>query len=200
MLDSESDDRGFREAEIAWLKRDLAAARASDDVRWIVACVHHPPYGWGDHDADDPKEDEMRFVRSHLVPIFDEGGVDLVLAAHQHYYARSELLRGYVGRADSLSPAMVVDRGGGEGRPIVKSRGTIPNGGVVYVTVGSSSKLDRTAKLHPASALKLHEYGSLLVAVEGDRLEGRFVARGGDVLDRFVIEKRGAAPSAGGAE
>src|SRR4030095_10302026 len=72
-----------------WLKVDLEQARTGR-TDWIVAFFHHPPYTKGTHDSD--REMQLIEMRTHIMPILDSGGVDLVLTAHSHIYERSMLV------------------------------------------------------------------------------------------------------------
>jgi hypothetical protein len=60
-----------------WLQTALTGSTA----RWKVVAMHHPAYSCGGYLGDER-------VRSKLVPIFEQGEVDLVLAAHDHNYQR----------------------------------------------------------------------------------------------------------------
>lgn len=66
-----------------WLRMDLSQTAQP----WKIVSCHHPPYNTGDHGSDER-------VRTKLIPIFEEFGVDLVLSGHQHNYQRSKPLRG----------------------------------------------------------------------------------------------------------
>ncbi|MCG2796381.1 MAG: fibronectin type III domain-containing protein [Actinomycetia bacterium] len=69
-----------------WLKSDLAGAKA-EGHEWTVVFLHRPPYASGAHgDQSD--------VIGELVPVFDEYGVDIVFAGHNHYYERSYPMKG----------------------------------------------------------------------------------------------------------
>jgi len=64
--------------QLAWLDQTLAQA-GSD---WVVVALHHPPFSAGVHGSDEE-------VRDAFVPLFEQYGVDLVLAGHDHDYQRS---------------------------------------------------------------------------------------------------------------
>jgi hypothetical protein len=85
------------ESQLAWLDQTLAAAIEP----WIVVALHHPPYSAGSHGSD-------LSVRRVLSGIFEQYGVDLVLAGHDHDYQRSVPINGvtYVvsGGAAKLRP------------------------------------------------------------------------------------------------
>jgi len=193
-LNSHDVDRSPDGAMVTWLRADLAAAR---DARWIIAYWHHPPYTKGSHDSDV----EMRSIemREWILPVLEEGGVDLVLTGHSHAYERSFLVDGHYGPSDSLQPSMVLD--GGDGRPEgdgayqKPSGGPAPHEGAVYVVAGSSGKVSSRGDLnHPVMALSLRELGSLVLDIDGPRLDATFLtAQPAGVGDTFTLLK-GAPP------
>jgi 3',5'-cyclic AMP phosphodiesterase CpdA len=88
--------------QLEWLAQTLAAS----EERWKIVLLHHPPYSGGWHGSD------LR-VRSAFGSLFEEYGVQLVLAGHDHDYQRSEPINGvtYVvsGGAAQLRPAHLAD-------------------------------------------------------------------------------------------
>jgi hypothetical protein len=68
------------EAERQWIASDLAQARARP---WRITFLHDPVYSPG-------SKNTMRGLRRSLVPILEDGRVDLLLAGHEHLYARAE--------------------------------------------------------------------------------------------------------------
>ena len=176
---------------LAWLAGDLAANARP----WTIVAVHHPPYTKGSHDSDDAGDSggRMGAVRANVLPILEAHGVDLVLSGHSHSYERSFLLDGHYGESATLDPqTMVLD--GGDGDPAgdgayVKAAGA--DGGTVYAVVGSSARLDVGPLDHPAMAVALGVYGSLVLELDGDRLTGRFLDDSGVELDRFVLVEPG---------
>ncbi len=176
---------------LTWLAGDLAANARP----WTIVAVHHPPYTKGSHDSDDAGDSggRMGAVRANVLPILEAQGVDLVLSGHSHSYERSFLLDGHYGDSTSLDPQTMV-RDGGDGDPAgdgayVKAPGA--HGGTVYAVVGSSARLDVGPLDHPAMAVALGVYGSLVLEIDGDRLSGRFLDDGGAELDRFVLVEPG---------
>lgn len=67
-----------------WLEKDLTESEA----QWKIALIHHPAYGISD---GDPISDQ---IREEWEPIFEKGGIDLVLCGHQHIYMRTKELGG----------------------------------------------------------------------------------------------------------
>ena len=68
------------EAQTRWLRHALAAATPPDT--WTVVALHHPPYSAGHHGSH-------RAVRNRWTGLFEEAGVPLVMAGHDHDYQRS---------------------------------------------------------------------------------------------------------------
>ena len=190
-LDSHATDRSPDGAMLSWLKKDLAATRQP----WLIALFHHPPYSNGSHDSDDPGDSHGRMIemRENALPILEAAGVDLVLSGHSHVYERSFPLACHYGPSVSIKPSMVVDRGMGNEPPYRKPAGLTPLGGTVYSVVGSSAYADRGPLDHPAMAVAKQELGSLLLDIDGNTLEARFITPKGEVLDHYRIVKEGEA-------
>jgi hypothetical protein len=195
-LDSQDSDRSPDGAMLMWLRHDLESTRHD----WIIAFWHHPPYSKGSHTS----ETERRLVemRQHAVPILEAAGVDLVLGGHSHTYERSYLLDGHYGTAQTLTAAM--KREAGDGRPDgtgayrKPTLGPAAHEGAVYVVAGSSgsvggvgdpSKARRGFLDHPAMFVSLARLGSMVIDVEGLRLDAAFLSEKGERLDYFSIEK-----------
>jgi hypothetical protein len=136
----------------------------------------------------------MREMRENALPILEQAGVDLVLGGHSHNYERSYLLAGHYGSSETLVPAMFKSAGNGrpddEG-PYVKDAGMgAAHSGTVYVVAGSSGKIGRMRPAaHPAMCVSLRIAGSLVLDIEGPRLDATFIDNGGQVRDRFAILK-----------
>mmetsp|Transcript_17743 Transcript_17743/g.38532 ORF Transcript_17743/g.38532 Transcript_17743/m.38532 type:complete len:431 (-) Transcript_17743:105-1397(-) len=77
------------DAQLEWLKSDLAAANKNRAARpWVIAFGHRPMYCSNiDHDdcANGPAGSK---VRAGLEELFHVGGVDIVIEAHEHSYER----------------------------------------------------------------------------------------------------------------
>jgi hypothetical protein len=87
---------------------------------------------------------------------------------------------------------------GGDGAYQKPTLGTVPNEGTVYGVVGSSSKATGTLPLdHPVMVIALREIGALVVDVDGARLDGTWIQRGGLIVDRFTLIKGGDADGDG---
>lgn len=174
-----------------WLRRDLAARRAD----WTIAFWHHPPYSDGSHDADDEKNSGGRMVdmREDFLPILEEVGVDLVLCGHSHSYERSFLLDGFYGKRGELGDVDKMNSGSGnpaQGQLYRKpTLGAAPHEGTVYAVVGSSGQTSGGKLKHPAMAVSLNVLGSMVIEVDGPRLEAFFLDDQARERDRFAIVK-----------
>ena len=187
-LDSHETDRSVGGAMMSWLMQDLA----DTTQEWIIAFWHHPPYSKGSHDSD--TELQLIQMRENALPILEAAGVDLVLSGHSHSYERSYLLDGHHGISTTLMPGMQLDIGDGQsdGDGAYKAvyNEANPYKGTVYTTAGSSGKtsigtLDHPVMIH-ASLLQL---GSLVLDIDGNRLDAFFVRENGAVDDYFTILK-----------
>ena len=69
--------------QLAWLTETLKGS----DATWKIAMMHHPAYSGGYHGSS-------LDVREAFSPIFEQYGVQLVLAGHDHDYQRSRLIDG----------------------------------------------------------------------------------------------------------
>jgi hypothetical protein len=188
-LDSHDSDRSVDGAMLSWLVQDIAQT----SQEWIIAYWHHPPYSKGSHNSD--TETQLIEMRENALPILEAGGVDLVLGGHSHSYERSFLLDGHYDVSGTLTPAMIVD--GGDGRPagFGAYKGIFneadPYAGTVYAVAGASgkAKAGSGALDHPAMYLSLVELGSLVLDIDGNRLDATFIDDTGAVKDSFTIEK-----------
>jgi hypothetical protein len=169
-----------------WLKKDLAA----DQKEWTVAYWHQPPYSKGFHDSD--IEDSQFEMRQNIVPILEQGGVDLVLNGHSHAYERSYLLDGHYGDSHSLKSSMILDHGDGreDGKGAYhKPAGRQPHQGAVYVVAGSAGSIDGGDLDHPAHFVSLNRLGSVVLEVNGNRLDEEFLDYRGAIEDHFTLVK-----------
>ncbi|HEV8361043.1 MAG TPA: purple acid phosphatase, partial [Candidatus Thermoplasmatota archaeon] len=168
-LDTFSGDAASVEApiaadEVAWLEGDLAAHR---DAPWTIAVLHEPAYSSNAFHGSSAR------VQQALVPVLEEGGVDLVIQAHDHAYERSLPLSG----------------------------GAPAEDGVVYVTTGGGGESLYTQWQEPSptwSAVHAAVYHVLEIHVTTDVLEGRVVPTAGDAFaDAFRIVHATSTPEPG---
>ena len=171
-----------------WLKKDLAQTEA----KWIIGFWHHPPYTKGTHDSDIEKE--LIEMREHIMPILEEGGVDLVLSGHSHIYERSMLIDGAY-QTPTTAEGVVLDDG--DGRPdgdgaYRKSGKVTPHNGTVAVVTGHGGKIGRNSKgIIPFMRSIVLDHGSMILDIEGDTLNGVMLDLRGKERDSFQILKKG---------
>lgn len=186
-LDSFGSSRSASGAMATWLQNDLAAV-ARD---WIIAYWHHPPYTKGSHNSD--TEIELIEMRQNILPILENGGVDLVLTGHSHSYERSFLLDGHYGGSTTLTPAMKKDGGSGRedgtGAYRKPTFGIAPHEGAVYVVAGSSGQISGGTLNHPAKFISLNQLGSLVLDIDGNRMDAKFLRENGAIADYFTVIK-----------
>lgn len=175
---------GFGSHMIDWLRNDLE----SNQLTWLIAFWHHPPYSKGYHDSD--TDFQMSYMRAAVVPVLEEYGVDLVLSGHNHNYERTYFMHGHYGTSDTLIESMLVDKGNGDpdrDGAFIKNYGREP--GAVYVAMGCTSELKDGPLDHPAVRKHLRLHGSLIIDVNDDIMDVRFLDEKGESRDTFRIEK-----------
>jgi hypothetical protein len=202
-IDSEVSSRALGDPMLTWLEQDLAA-NTND---WLIAFWHSPPYTHGSHYSDSASDSGGKLIemRERVVPILEDYGVDLVLCGHSHNYERTMLIDGHYGLGATFTASMAKDSGSGrigESGPYLKTgTGPTPHEGAVYIVCGSSgwvtpghSQIPAGQYLkHPASFTGLAQLGSMVIDVDGRRLDARFLRETGAIDDSFTMIK-GRAP------
>ncbi|MBC7862129.1 MAG: metallophosphoesterase [Bacteroidia bacterium] len=193
-LDSYGSDRTDSGAVATWLRADLGQNTST----WTIAYFHHPPYTKGNHDSDNPfgGDPELPQIRSGLVTILEEYGVDLVLNGHSHCYERSKLMDEHYGYSSTLSDSMFVDSTSGcypascaYHKDTIGGKG---HKGTVYAVVGCSAVASGMQSSWPHPIMQVAtaaELGSMLLEVHENKLQARFVNAFAQVLDSFTIIK-----------
>jgi len=74
--------QSLTEAQISWLKQDIAAAKAAGR-RWIIPYMHIPAFSDGTNHGSNLK------LRAQLGPIFESNGIKLVFSSHDQAYERT---------------------------------------------------------------------------------------------------------------
>ncbi len=194
-LDSQDSDRTPTGAMAQWLKADLAATTRD----WIIAYFHHPTYTKGTHDSDKDTDSggRMNDMRTNLLPILEQGGVDLVLTGHSHVYERSWLMDGHYGKSTTFDAAAHVKQksnGRSDGEGVYrKPRARTPRNGEINVVTGSAGHAGSATKPpalnHPAFFIALNEPGSSVIDVDGLKLDLVFLNDKGEKRDWFSIVK-----------
>ncbi|MHC4207280.1 MAG: Calx-beta domain-containing protein, partial [Planctomycetota bacterium] len=152
---------------------------------------HHPPYSKGSHDSD--VSGTQTDMREEALPLLEDGGVDIVLCGHSHAYERSFLLDGHYGLSTSLTSDMILDPGDGktdgDGAYQKQSVGPNPHEGTIHIVAGSSGRISSGPLDHPVMVTSLLELGSVVLDVDGGRLDARFIDATGNVDDYFTMFK-----------
>lgn len=160
VIDSNVDAAALRERTVPWLREVLGDPHAP---AWKFVVLHHPPYTGGKYMLPNPK---TQAIHETLPPVFDEVGVDVVFAGHDHNYQRMLPLRG------------------GE---IVEDDA----GGVLYITSGAGGarlyERDAEAEPPPYLAMLYNEKHSFThVEVDGDVLRVRQINIDDEVVDEVT--------------
>jgi 3',5'-cyclic AMP phosphodiesterase CpdA len=177
--------------QVTWLKQDIAA----NTSKWVIVYWHHPPYTMGSHNSD--TETELVNIRTNLLTILERFGVDLVLCGHSHDYERSYLLRNYFGNEASfnvnthaVSNSSAKYNGSANSCAYTTVTGQV-NHGTVYVVSGSAGASGGVQAGYPHNAMpwSLNDGGAMVLEVEGNRLDAKFIRRDQTVYDQFTILK-----------
>ncbi len=184
-LDSDQSDRTQGGPMWLWCEDDLSTTQQE----WIVVFWHHPPYSKGSHDSD--TESNLMEMRANFLPLLDDHGVDVVLGGHSHSYERSFLVNGHHGLSTTLTALMKKDDG--DGRAAGTGGYVKPTGadqGAVYFTAGSSGKISFSGTLdHPVMVEAFVQLGSVILDVDGPRLDAKFLNSNGNVVDEFGLSQ-----------
>lgn len=192
-LDSYDSSRSPTGSMMKWLEQDVAM----NTREWLIAFWHHPPYSKGSHDSDD--ETRLIEMRKYALPILEAAGVDLVLAGHSHGYERSFLIDQHYGSSKTFSSNNLVD--GGDGRDDgdgAYKKANEKNAGAVYIVAGSSGKVSSGSYDHPAMYVSMKRLGSLVLDVNGSRLDIRFLDDNGQFRDYLTVLKSSSGGGGGG--
>ncbi|MBL0332752.1 MAG: metallophosphoesterase family protein [Chlorobiota bacterium] len=171
-----------------WLSEDLQ----SNSQRWTIVNFHHPPYTKGTHNSDTEIEDID--IRQNIVPLLEQYGVDLVMCGHSHTYERSKFIKGHQGLSDSFNDSLfpngnVVQAGNGAYYKYSNN-----DNGTIYVVCGSSGRISSTTSNgypHKAMLTSFSNLGgSLILDIEKDSLNCKFLTAAGTIRDEFDIVKK----------
>jgi hypothetical protein len=175
-----------------WLKEDLAKAKADGGTDWVIAYVHSPPFTRHGSGNTSDREIEQVMMRAFIVPILEEGGVDMVLSGHMHVYERTKLIDGCY-TTPVVASNSVLDDGDGDPKgdgAYRKSAGLNPHDGTVGVVVGIGGGPGQEGE-HPLARRFSLDGGMLVVDVDGETLTARMMRSDGVIRDTFSIVKRG---------
>lgn len=193
-LDSYDEPRSSTAAMATWLTNDLA----QNQLPWVIAYWHHPPYTKGSHDSDNDNflDGELVEIREEIIPILEQYGVDLIMNGHSHSYERSMLIDSHYGDSDSFSSSHIKDSGSGDfpaACPYHKDvKQTESHKGTVYCVMGNSGKTSSVDSEWPHPVMYSYtadHVGALILKVEKNRLDVDFYTSESVVFDHFTIVK-----------
>lgn len=167
-----------------WLIKDLEANK----LPWVIAYWHKPSYSKGSHDSD--TEDFMYKIREGVNPIMEKYNVDLVIMGHSHVYERTHPLRNHFGKDDTFSSKDHVFASSNSTSEYIVKKGT-PQG-VIYIVNGSGGQLGGRQPgfpLNSAIYTNTEIGGSMIIDVEGKKMDAKWIASDGSIMDKFTITK-----------
>jgi hypothetical protein len=178
----------------AWITQDLQA----NDKTFTIAYFHQPPYSKGSHDSDDAFELVMKTMREDILPLLESFDIDLVVCGHSHVYERSYLINGHYGLTGDFVPATMIkdvtDGNFANGNPYMKDTIKTNNEGTIYVVCGNGGSSETAPDLdHPAmtySEGNSSAYGSFMMDIYRNRLDGKYLSVDGTIHDEFTILKK----------
>ncbi len=163
---------------LTWLENDLS----STNQEWIITIFHNPAFSnAANNDSSIPIE-----LRTHVLPILESHGVDLVLAGNNHWYERSYLVKS--GSRLTSGNGMSLPEAGADG-----AYNKSGEDGTVYAVMGMSSRHISTnsSTKHPLMYKELDMgdriVGSMVLDIYANRLEGLFLDDDGLIRDKFAI-------------
>ncbi|MCE3260026.1 MAG: metallophosphoesterase [Bacteroidetes bacterium] len=179
-------------AQAQWLKQDLAANKRL----WTIVYWHHPPFSMGSHNSD--TELDLVQIRSEFVRILERYKVDLILCGHSHDYERSKLMHGHYGpeatftaSVHHLDSSSALYNGSPNSCPYIKD--SVHNKyGTVYVVSGSAGQVGGMQASFPHDAMyysNATDGGSLVLDIENNRLDLKWLCGDGIIRDQFTIMK-----------
>lgn len=180
-------------AQVEWVKRDLEANKS----KWIVAYWHHAPYTMGHHNSD--TEAELALIRNNFLRILERYGVDLIICGHSHSYERSKLIKGHYGMETTFDPNVhnishSTGRYDGSVNSCTYLKDSLNTLGTVYVVSGASGCVGGNPHVaYPHNAMEafndITNGGSLILEIEGTRLDAQWLNADGAIRDKFTIIK-----------
>jgi len=174
-----------------WVKQDLA----TNTLPWVVLYWHHPPYTMGTYDSD--ADAFLTKVRQNFIKMVERYNVDLIVCGHSHVYERSKLMQGHYGYENTfnanthhLSSSSGLYDGSPNSCLYVKNNNAK---GIIYSVAGSAGKvggISGTSWPHDAMYFSNKtETGALIIEVENNKLEGKWLCEDNVMRDKFTIMK-----------
>jgi Calcineurin-like phosphoesterase len=177
VLDTDRESYSSGSTQYNFAVNDLKSASQDPDIDWIIVYFHAPIYT-----SPAPCCSVSSALRDTLHPLFDEYGVDLVLAGDIHNYQRTFPIR--YNANDPASPTITSTNA---------SNYTDPEG-AIYAIVGTGgfSLHGFSDKASFVSNQQDDLFGQLDIKItdNGNRMEGKFYRNSNNaILDSFSITK-----------
>lgn len=173
-----------------WLNNDLD----QNAKKWTIVYFHHSPYTMGTHNSDN--EIELIDMRTHIVPLLESKGVDLVLCGHSHIYERSYFIKGHYGLENTFN-TLPFPLGHMVQPPSNSYYKSSPKG-TIYVVCGVSGRPSGTTSAsfpHAAMQTSIPSgNGSLVLDISDDTLHCKYLTKFGTIDDEFNLIKHAILP------
>jgi predicted phosphodiesterase len=170
-----------------FVKSDLAKASSNPNIDWIIVIMHKPMYNSGRSLAEGPVTG-IGGIREKYHPLFDQYGVDLVLAGHTHTYERSYPLK--YNESSPSTPVITNNSTGSYNDPE----------GEIFVTAGTAGQSSYSFSKIYYIVTQSERLGFLDIDLVGNKLVGTFYSNSesfeqlssteGSVRDQFSITKQ----------
>ena len=169
----------------------MERAASNPEIKWILVSLHRTPY-WGEAVAPNDKAGNEKIgsvIQQTYHPLFDQYGVDLVLAGHEHNYQRTYPLKYNGPTSEPTLTSLDKENYKDPENPIFLTIGT---GGVTKLSVEVDAvDADKLPKFIVSTNGEKNTKGVLELTFTKDNtlLEATFRSNDGNTLDRFTISK-----------
>ena len=143
----------------AWLEQDLAAASQDADIDWMIVMFHHAVYSASNHGS-------TGYVQTHWLPLFEQYGVDITFAGHDHNYERTV--------------------------PIADGQEVAPGEGVVHVVAGGffAPGYGNGSQWWTVTSTHGDKANYVVVEIDGKTFSATaYSGDGAEILDEFTLTK-----------
>ncbi len=187
VMDSDRNSFSSGSAQYNFVTNDLQSASQNPNIKWIIVYIHKQMYtspNTCSASSCTNTASDATNLRNTYHAKFEQYGVDLVLNGHVHNYQRTFPIKYDSGSPSS--PTKTSSNTNSYTNPTGQIFATVGTGGVNFH--GLSGKASFVAKQQDDF------FGQLDIKItnNGGKLEGRFYANSGSILDSFSITKTGA--------
>lgn len=188
VMDSDRNSFSSGSSQHSFVKSQLQSASQNSAIKWIIVYIHKPFYtapNTCDSSGCTNTGSTARNLRNTYHPLFDQYGVDVVLAGHVHNYQRTFPLKYDPGSPDSPTRTSTATTDYFD--PVGQIYAIVGTGGVGLFGLGS--------KPYFVKYQQDDRFGALDINIEnnGYTLAGRYYTNDGVKRDVFKITKTGTA-------